>query len=212
MMLVFLDIDGVMAPAKSWQRPDILEDGFVDFSSKAVSVLHDVLAQNADTTIILTTSHKSRFSLSQWKIIFERRGLNVNKLESLNDNTNFQSRKVEILNWFVSNDIHEDFIIIDDDKSLNDLPTFYKDRLILTSSLVGLNESHRADIQYILANSKNMAIFKEPLDVDFVVDPRPLSVAEEKVITDFIRADKEKRTRKDQKAKKIPKSKGNILV
>ena len=207
-----MDIDGVMAPAKSWQRPDILEDGFVDFSSKAVRVLQDVLAQNADTTIILTTSHKSRFSLSQWKIIFERRGLNVNKLESLNDNTNFQSRKVEILNWFVSNDIHEDFIIIDDDKSLNDLPTFYKDRLILTSSLVGLNESHRADIQYILANSKNMAIFKEPLDIDFVVDPRPLSVAEEKVITDFIRADKEKRTRKDQKAKKILKSKGNLLV
>ena len=190
-MLIFLDIDGVMAPAKSWQRPDILEDGFVDFSSKAVRVLQDVLAQNADTTIILTTSHKSRFSLSQWKIIFERRGLNVNKLESLNDNTNFQSRKVEILNWFVSNDIHEDFIIIDDDKSLNDLPTFYKDRLILTSSLVGLNESHWADIQDIYANSKNMAIFKEPLDIDFVVDPRPLSVAEEKVITDFIRADKE---------------------
>jgi len=191
-MLIFLDIDGVMAPAKSWQRPDILEDGFVDFSSKAVSVLQDVLAQNANSTIILTTSHKSRFSLSQWKIIFERRGLNVNKLESLNDNTDFQSRKVEILNWFDSNDIHEDFIIIDDDKSLNDLPTFYKDRLILTSSLVGLNESHRAVIQDIYANSKNMAIFKVPIDVDFVVDPRPLSVAEEKVITDFIRADKEK--------------------
>ena len=207
-----MDIDGVMAPAKSWQRPDILEDGFVDFSSKAVRVLQDVLAQNADTTIILTTSHKSRFSLSQWKIIFERRGLNVNKLESLNDNTNFQSRKVEILNWFDSNDVQEDFIIIDDDKSLNDLPTFYKDRLILTSSLVGLNESHWADIQDIYANSKNMAIFKEPLDIDFVVDPRPLSVAEEKVITDFIRADKEKRTRKDQKAKKILKSKGNLLV
>ena len=191
-MLIFLDIDGVMAPAKSWQRPDILEDGFVDFSSKAVSVLQDVLAQNPNSTIILTTSHKSRFSLSQWKIIFERRGLNVNKLESLNDYTDFQSRKVEILNWFDSNDIHEDFIIIDDDKSLNDLPTFYKDRLILTSSLVGLNESHRAVIQDIYANSKNMAIFKVPIDVDFVVDPRPLSVAEEKVITDFIRADKEK--------------------
>jgi hypothetical protein len=191
-MLIFLDIDGVMAPAKSWQRPDILEDGFVDFSSKAVRVLQDVLAQNANSTIILTTSHKSRFSLSQWKIIFERRGVKVNKLESLNDNTDFQSRKVEILNWFDSNDVQEDFIIIDDDKSLNDLPTFYKDRLILTSSLVGLNESHRADIQDIYANSKNMAIFKEPLDIDFVVDPRPLSVAEEKVITDFIRADKEK--------------------
>jgi hypothetical protein len=191
-MLIFLDIDGVMVPAKSWQRPDILEDGFVDFSSKAVRVLQDILAQNAITTIILTTSHKSRFSLSQWKIIFERRGLNVNKLESLNDNTDFQSRKVEILNWFDSNDVQEDFIIIDDDKSLNDLPKFYKDRLVLTSSLIGLNESHWTDIQDIFANSKNMAIFKEPLDVDFAVVPRPLSIAEEKVITDFIRADKEK--------------------
>ena len=157
-MLIFLDIDGVMAPAKSWQRPDILEDGFVDFSSKAVSVLQDVLAQNADTTIILTTSHKSRFSLSQWKIIFERRGLKVNKLESLNDNNDFQSRKVEILNWFESNDIHEDFIIIDDDKSLNDLPTFYKDRLILTSSLVGLNESHLVDIQDIVSAQLSISL------------------------------------------------------
>ena len=157
-MLVFLDIDGVMAPAKSWQRPDILEDGFVDFSSKAVSVLQDVLAQNPNSTIILTTSHKSRFSLSQWKIIFERRGLNVNKLESLNDYTDFQSRKVEILNWFDSNDIHEDFIIIDDDKSLNDLPTFYKDRLILTSSLVGLNESHWAVIQDIVSTQLNLSL------------------------------------------------------
>ena len=157
-MLVFLDIDGVMAPAKSWQRPDILEDGFVDFSSKAVSVLQDVLAQNADTTIVLTTSHKSRFSLSQWKIIFERRGLNVNKLESLNDYTDFQSRKVEILNWFDSNEIHEDFIILDDEKSLNDLPTFYKDRLILTSSLVGLNESHWAVIQDIVSTQLNLSL------------------------------------------------------
>ncbi len=157
-----MDIDGVMAPAKSWQRPDILEDGFVDFSSKAVRVLQDILAQNAITTIILTTSHKSRFSLSQWKIIFERRGLNVNKLESLNDNTDFQSRKVEILNWFDSNDVQEDFIIIDDDKSLNDLPKFYKDRLVLTSSLIGLNESHWAVIQDIVSTQLNLSLVNNP--------------------------------------------------
>ncbi len=161
-MLIFLDIDGVMVTAKSWQRPDILEDGFVDFSPKAVRVIQDILSQNADTTIILTTSHKSRFSLSQWKIIFERRGLNVNKLESLNDNTDFQSRKVEILNWFDSNDIHEDFIIIDDDKSLNDLPKIYKDRLILTSSLVGLNESHWANIQNIGSTKLSLYLVNNP--------------------------------------------------
>lgn len=157
-MLVFLDIDGVMAPAKSWQRADILEDGFVNFTSKAVRVLQEILDQNADTTIVLTTSHKSRFSLNQWKVIFERRGLRVHEIKTLGDNTDFQSRKMEILNWFDSNDIHEDFIIIDDDKSLNDLPSFHKDRLILTSSLVGLNASHWSDIQAIISNRQHPSL------------------------------------------------------
>lgn len=46
-----------------------------------------------------------------------------------------------------------------------------------------------------------MALIKEPLDVDFVVDPRPLTKAEEKTISDFIRADKEKRKLKERKKK-----------
>ena len=149
-MLIFLDIDGVMVPAKSWQRPEILEDGFVAFSSKAVQVLKEVLSQNTNATIMLTTSHKSRFSHSEWKEIFQRRGLIVNQLNSLVENTELLSRKEELLNWFNTNEIHEDFIIIDDDKSLNDLPKFFKDRLILTSSLIGLNASHRDDIQAIV--------------------------------------------------------------
>ena len=38
-----------------------------------------------------------------------------------------------------------------------------------------------------------MALIKEPLDVDFVVDPRPLTKKEELAISAFIKADKEKR-------------------
>lgn len=157
-MLIFLDIDGVMVPAKSWQRPEILEDGFVAFSSKAVQVLKEVLSQNTNACIMLTTSHKSRFSHSEWIEIFQRRGLNVNQLNSLVENTELLSRKEEILNWFNINEIQEDFIIIDDDKSLNDLPKFFKDRLVLTSSLVGLNESHTADIQDIVSTQLSISL------------------------------------------------------
>ncbi len=39
-----------------------------------------------------------------------------------------------------------------------------------------------------------MGLIKEPLDVDFVVDPRPLTKKEELAISAFIKADKEKRT------------------
>lgn len=47
-----------------------------------------------------------------------------------------------------------------------------------------------------------MELIKEPLDVNFEVDPRPLTKAEEKAISDFIRADKEKRKLKESGKKK----------
>ncbi|HET7360570.1 MAG TPA: hypothetical protein VFI78_01415 [Salinimicrobium sp.] len=52
-----------------------------------------------------------------------------------------------------------------------------------------------------------MELKKEPLDVDFVVDPRPLTKAEEKAISDFIRADKKKRKTKQMRTKVATKSK-----
>ncbi len=52
-----------------------------------------------------------------------------------------------------------------------------------------------------------MGIVREPIGVDFVVDPRPLTLAEEKAISEYIRADKEKRKRKELKAKNPSKKK-----
>ena len=43
-----------------------------------------------------------------------------------------------------------------------------------------------------------MGLIKEPLDVDFEVEPRPLTKTEEKAISDFIKADKEKRSAKNK--------------
>ena len=57
-----------------------------------------------------------------------------------------------------------------------------------------------------------MALIKEPLDVDFVVDPRPLTKAEEKAISDFIRADKEKRKLKEHRKKADSKKKDKQLA
>jgi hypothetical protein len=46
-----------------------------------------------------------------------------------------------------------------------------------------------------------MGLIKEPWDIDFYVDPRPLTLEEQKRISDFIKADKKKRKRR--KAVKI---------
>jgi len=37
-----------------------------------------------------------------------------------------------------------------------------------------------------------MGLIKEPLNVDFVVDPRPVTKKEEKAISDFIKTEKAK--------------------
>jgi hypothetical protein len=137
-MLLFLDIDGVMIPAKSWKKPELLSDGFAAFSSKAVNVLQNLIS--GDTTIMLTTSHKSNYTIDEWKDIFRKRGIHIENIKSLDENINNLDRKTEIVRWFNANTMHEDFLIIDDDKSLNSLPEFLRRNLILTSPLVGLTK------------------------------------------------------------------------
>ncbi|MCA0427586.1 MAG: hypothetical protein LCH37_09135 [Bacteroidetes bacterium] len=146
-MLIFLDIDGVMVPAKSWESPKLLSDGFPEFSSKAVIVLQKLVSEGA--TLILTTSHKSRYSIEEWKAIFSARGISVNYLGKLEECAFGTSRKDELLNWFNLNSINDDFIILDDDKSLNALPPFLKENLVLTSSMVGLTDAHLSEIEAI---------------------------------------------------------------
>ena len=63
-MLIFLDIDGVMVPAKGWERPELLDDGFPVFSSRATRVLQNIISDG--TTVMLTTSHKSTYTIDEW--------------------------------------------------------------------------------------------------------------------------------------------------
>lgn len=57
-----------------------------------------------------------------------------------------------------------------------------------------------------------MGLIREPLDVDFVVESRPLTKAEEKAVSDFIRADKEKRKQKEERKTRIIKQKSQQPV
>jgi len=48
--------------------------------------------------------------------------------------------------WFETNEIPENFVILDDDTSLNDLSLNLKSHLVLTSTLIGLTDNHIDDI------------------------------------------------------------------
>lgn len=138
-MLIFLDIDGVMVHANSWKKPDFLQDGFYEFTQKSTLALQKIISET-NAKIVLTTSHKSRFSIPNWKQIFSSRGIEVNEIDRLPEIEHHLNRKDELMNWFNANKIEDDFFIIDDDRSLNELPEHLKKRLIQTSPSIGLTE------------------------------------------------------------------------
>lgn len=137
-MLLLLDIDGVMVQAAPWKKVEFHPDGFFQFIPQAISSLKDILSETS-ASIVLTTSHKSTYSLEKWEEIFRNRGINA-KVDKLDDNTNLLSRKDEILNWLSKNGHNDDFVIIDDDKSLHDLPNNLKEKVVFTQPLIGLNK------------------------------------------------------------------------
>ncbi|MFD2287434.1 HAD domain-containing protein [Pedobacter petrophilus] len=142
-----------MTPANSWRSPEILADGFIEFNSKAIKALNKVLA-NTEIEIVLTTSHKFKYNLNEWINIFKTRNINLNKISRLPDNIGNLDRNYEILNWFNSKTIQDNFIILDDDKSLNALPAFLKARLIQTSASVGFTND-LADEMLALIQKEN---------------------------------------------------------
>lgn len=146
-MVIFLDIDGVMVPAKSWQPFELMEDDFASFSTQSVMALKSILRD--EDAVILTTSHKASYTAEEWKEIFLRRGLAIKNLKILSNDAGFLNRREELLQWFKLNEEPSSFVIIDDDSSLSDLPTPIKQRWVKTQPMIGLTSSHIGQIEDI---------------------------------------------------------------
>lgn len=139
-MKILLDIDGVMIPARPWQTYQIGDDGFGMFSKFSIEGLNEIIESSQNPEIILTTSHKQSFSMQEWESIFSSRGIVKTKISRLETNSLEVSRINEIESWYLQNQ-NEQFIIIDDDKGLNNLDHNMKeDHLVLTDATIGLNK------------------------------------------------------------------------
>ena len=147
-MLLLLDIDGVMVKAASWKKVESMEDGFYSFIPKATESLRDLISKTG-ASIVLTSSHKSTYSLYKWKQIFKNRGIET-KIDKLEDNPQRLSRKDEILRWIEKKGKNKDFVIIDDDKSLHDLPIELKNKVVFTNPYIGLNNEVVNDVINVL--------------------------------------------------------------
>jgi hypothetical protein len=139
-MLILLDIDGVMIPANSWRKPEFMDDGFPVFDPRSVKALQRILLET-QASVLLTTSHKGKYNVAQWKSLLKSRGIDLKRVQRLTTSSLTTSRKDEILEWYKKKHVPtEEFVIIDDDKMLNGLPENLRRNLVLTSSSIGLTD------------------------------------------------------------------------
>jgi len=140
-MKILLDFDGVMVTTPVWQKVEHLDDGFMAFNESCVEKLADVLfATSAD--IVLTTTHRIHYNEKQWHQILYTRGVMTDSISKINQARTFTDlsiRCIEVLEWVTANP-NENYVIIDDDKSLRDLPIEIKDRWVETKFHKGLTE------------------------------------------------------------------------
>lgn len=133
--LLLLDLDGVLITTPTWRADDLAEDGYARFNTTAVDCLNKLLAF-ADLDIWLSSSRRKALSLDACQEIFRQRGLQQVPLGFLPIYPPSYSRKVEVLTFLKARG-STNFLILDDDKSLNGLDSFYKNRLVLTSYYKG---------------------------------------------------------------------------
>ena len=156
-MTILLDIDGVLVTTPPWKDVEIGKDGFMLFNKASAQNLADILTET-NAAVVLTNTHRVNYSIEKWKAIFKERGISINVLTKINDVTaidDMQDRRLEVIQWVELNGQEKNYVILDDDPTLNNLPSFMKNKWITTKPFVGIDdEVKRKTLKVLLKRRK----------------------------------------------------------
>ncbi len=140
-MKLLLDFDGVLITTPSWRKVARLDDGFLAFNQQCACNIAEVVAHHS-AEVVLTTTHRIHYDNQTWKKLLANRGIithKVSKINELKHHFDIGNRCDEIMQW-IEQQANTDFIIIDDDKSLNNLPPNIKNTWIQTDFMLGFTD------------------------------------------------------------------------
>ena len=135
--LLILDLDGVLITNPSWKADRIHSDGYSEFNESCVENLNRLLTL-AEFDIWLSSTRRTVKTLTEFNLIFKNRGIKKDIIGFVPEYADCRNRKEEVLK-FITEFKASDFLIIDDDKSLNGLESGIKESLILTELTKGFN-------------------------------------------------------------------------
>ena len=140
-MIILLDIDGVLITTPGWRPVEQHADGFFKFNQHATQNLIRLL-EATNASFVLTTTHRIAYSTIEWLAIFNGRGIfpsGIDKINGASSVAEISDRASEIAAWVSEQAAGLNYVVIDDDLSINGLPAPIKGRCILTKPLIGFD-------------------------------------------------------------------------
>lgn len=137
MITLILDLDGVLITTPLWKADEIDSDGYSKFNKNCVTNLNKFLSK-WEFEIWLSSTRRTVKTLTEFNQIFRNRNIKTQISGFLPEYNDCKTRKDEILRFIEEHKI-SNFLIIDDDKSLNGLEEKYEGKLILTELQKGFD-------------------------------------------------------------------------
>jgi len=135
---ILLDLDGVLITTPSWKPDNLHEDGYSDFNREAVQNLN-ILLSEVDAELWLSSTRRLGKTLEEFNLIFSNRNIQQSIKGFLPAGTLGENRLIEV-EAFLDHEFPKNFLILDDDTSLNELEDYRKKFWVKTDRLIGFNE------------------------------------------------------------------------
>jgi hypothetical protein len=148
--ILILDLDGVLITTPSWKSDEIDSDGYSKFNEKCVENLNKLLSLS-QFEIWLSSTRRTMKTLEEFNLIFANRNIKEKIQGFLPEYKNCKNRREEV-EVFIQEFSLSNFLIIDDDKSLNGLNLSYKKKLISTELQKGFNDEKLMEVIEMIKN------------------------------------------------------------
>jgi hypothetical protein len=123
--VVFLDIDGVLAPIRRWDR-------YGDLDSACVRVLNEIVARGG-ADVVVSSSWRYGKTIAELQAMLDAEGFAGRVLDKTPTGTPGADRGEEIASWLAAHAV-EGYVIIDDHADMGEL----RSRLVQTQPAHGL--------------------------------------------------------------------------
>lgn len=135
--VIFLDIDGVLAPIRRWDR-------YGDLDRACMQVLNEIVAQSGADVVVSSTWRYGK-TASELQEMLEAEGFSGRVVDTTPTGTPGSSRGEEISAWLAEHDVSR-YVIIDDHVDVGDL----RSHLVQTQPAQGLQSTDARRVIAIL--------------------------------------------------------------